>query len=83
MSGSQDSYRFACPTCGRLLRKLPQGKKVHHWKWGQDPNDPDAYEGSRIFYGYRENNYLCVNKKCAKQWYLAGAGTYFVERPDD
>ena len=62
MSGSQDSYRFACPTCGRLLRKLPQG---------------------RIFYGYRENNYLCVNKKCAKQWYLAGAGTYFVERPDD
>jgi len=31
MSGSQDS------------RKV---KKVHHWKWGQDPNDPDAYKGS-------------------------------------
>lgn len=23
-----------------------QVKRQHHWRWGHDPNDPDAYEGS-------------------------------------
>ncbi len=31
MSGSKNSRRV---------------QRQHHWKWGQDPNDPDAYEGS-------------------------------------